>query len=57
MKKKALYLLLAALATCSGVDAKWLIASPWQCTIVGTTIVCYYVPQPCPPLPKGAYCR
>lgn len=57
MRKRILYLTLAMLATCSGVDAKWIITSPWQCTIVGTTIVCVYVPQPCPPLPKGVYCR
>lgn len=57
MRNKLLCAVLALLACASGVDAKWLITSPWQCTIVGTTIICYYVPQPCPPLPKGVYCR
>lgn len=57
MKRKIACLLLALLASCSGVDAKWIIVSPWQCTVIGTTVVCIYVPPPCQPLPKGVYCR
>ena len=57
MKKRLLYLVLAILASASGVDAKWLVTSPWRCTIVGTTIVCVYLPPPCQPLPSGVYCR
>lgn len=31
--------------------------SPWRCIFTGTFFICYYVPQPCPPLRAGTYCR
>jgi hypothetical protein len=58
MRNKLLCAVLALLACASGVDAKWIIASPWQCTVIGTTTVCVYVPIFSPDCGKNRiYCR